>query len=141
MIDIQNFIIFIVVICLFIWLVPTVLNGVYTHKSLPDKKIEKFHFDPLFVGQDGVDCYKLYTDQCLNCANCGLCLKDNKLKCVPGDSKGPFWKDDCMGWIHTNEYDKYIFGEKVIRATPPWSMYYPSYETRYPSPKIASTLL
>ena len=113
------------------------MNGVYTHT----KSIEKFHWDPLFVGKDAIDCYKLYPNQCLNYASCGLSLKNNKLKCIPGDSNGPFFKDDSMGWIHTNVYDGYIFGDKVIRAVPPWSMYYPSYETRYPSPKVASTLL
>ena len=73
-------------------------------------------------------------------SNCGLCMKDGKIECIPGDVQGPFFKEDCQGWMHTNYYDRYIFGERVTTITPPWNRFYPDYETKYPSPKSRATL-
>ena len=73
-------------------------------------------------------------------SNCGLCLKDGKQECIPGDVQGPLFKEDCEGWQHTNYYDRHIFGEKVVTLSPPWSKFYPDYEARYPSPTSRATL-
>ena len=103
---------------------------------------EHFYWNPLFKGQRSLDCYKLNKKDCMKYANCGLCLKDKKLTCIPGDYNGPFFKEDCLGWIHTNTYDRHMFdGERIRRRVPPWSMFYPTYEARYPSPRAWSTLL
>nr|QBK88562.1 MAG: uncharacterized protein LCMiAC01_02390 [Mimivirus LCMiAC01] len=104
-------------------------------------KYENFYWSPLHTGPESTDCYKLNKKNCVKYSNCGLCLKNGRLNCLPGDEQGPFFKEDCMGWFHNNHYDRYHIGEKVLRATPPWNMHYPSYETRYPSPVIRSTLL
>nr|QBK89405.1 MAG: hypothetical protein LCMiAC02_05000 [Mimivirus LCMiAC02] len=107
--------------------------------------IENFHWDHLHKGPRSLDCYKLSKGDCMKYANCGLCLKDRKklkLTCIPGDYNGPFFKEDCLGWIHMNTYDRHMFdGERIRRRVPPWSMFYPTYEARYPSPRAWSTLL
>ena len=104
-------------------------------------KTENF-WSPLHKGPRSLDCYKLSKGDCMKHANCGLCLKDRKLTCIPGDYNGPFFKEDCLGWIHTNTHDRHMFdGERIRRRVPPWSMFYPTYGARYPSPRAWSTLL
>ena len=121
-------VVIIIIICLFI---------MFTQKK------EHFQWDPLNVGQSSLDCYRLKKPKdCLKYANCGLCLKDGEVNCIPGDDFGPFFKQDCMGWLNTNIYDSHIFNdERVLRGYPPWNMFYPTYEARYPSPTVRSTLL
>ncbi len=89
-----------------------------------------------------MDCYRLNGKNCLKYANCGLCLKDGEVNCIPGDDQGPFFKEDCMGWLNTNIFDNHIFNdERVLRGYPPWNMFYPTDEARYPSPTVRSSLL
>jgi hypothetical protein len=40
--------------------------------------------------------------QCNNCINCGYCFPNNRSRpeCVPGDSRGPYFRKDCVGWEH-----------------------------------------
>lgn len=97
-------------------------------------------WDPDWVGKRSLDCYKQNKRNCMKYSNCGLCLKDGKMTCIPGDVQGPLFKEDCEGWIHTNYYDRHIFGEKVVTISPPWSKFYPDYEARWPSPKSRATL-
>lgn len=99
-----------------------------------------FNWDPLWVGNRSLDCYKLDKRDCMKYSNCGLCVKDGKMECIPGDTQGPLFKEDCHGWMHTNYYDRYAFGERVTTISPPWSMFYPDYEARYPSPQSRATL-
>jgi hypothetical protein len=108
------------------------------------KKYEREHFesgwDPLWVGQRSLDCYKENKRDCMQYSNCGLCLKDGQMNCVPGDVQGPFFEDQCQHWIHTDYYDRHIFGEKVTSISPPFSQFYPDYETYYPWPGSVQTL-
>ena len=97
-------------------------------------------WDPLSVGKRAVDCYTLDNAKCLEYNNCGLCLDNKNTKCVPGDENGPYFKQNCRGWMHTDNYDRYIFGERVTTITPPWSYMYADYEAIYPHPKVANTL-
>ena len=109
--------------------------------SVLNKK-EHFYWNPLNVGKTHSDCYRLKGNGCLKYSNCGLCLKDGEVSCIPGDDFGPFFKEDCMGWVNTNIYDSHIFNdERVLRGYPPWNMFYPTYEARYPSPIARSSLL
>ena len=101
---------------------------------------EGFLWDPLWVGKKSNDCYSLNNRDCMKYSNCGLCDQFGRLECVPGDEQGPLFKDNCSQWIHTNYYDRHIFGEKVVTATPSWSQFYPEYELRYPSPTSRATL-
>ncbi len=98
-------------------------------------------WDPLAVGQTSNDCYNLSKRDCMKYSNCGLCMKDGKMECIPGDEHGALFKEDCEKWIYTNYYDRHIFGEKVVTVSDPWNAFYPEYEARYPSPTSRATLL
>lgn len=40
---------------------------------------------------------------CNNCTNCGYCITPNgRGECVPGDSNGPYFREDCIGYEHTS---------------------------------------
>jgi hypothetical protein len=39
-------------------------------------------------------------NQCLSCANCGLCINSNgQTRCVQGDVNGPLFEKDCIKYI------------------------------------------
>ena len=57
--------------------------------------------------------------KCNNCVNCGYCISVHGLgECVPGDQRGPYFREDCAVWeyqiptlyypsYYTNPYLKY----------------------------------
>jgi len=92
------------------------------------------------MGIKAKDCYALSNKDCMNYSNCGICYKDGKGMCIPGDVQGPLFKEDCEQWQYTNFYDRHIFGERVTTITPPWNKFYSEYEARYPSPISRATL-
>ena len=52
-----------------------------------------------FMGGACVGCSCRWGDECASCSNCGTCLKpDGQLRCVQGDSRGPFMDADCSAW-------------------------------------------
>lgn len=81
------------------------------------------------------NCYNMNLQQCLDCANCGICVTDGVKKCVPGDYQGPYFKTGCDKWIYTDYYDGYIFDEKKTVVVDPFDKIYPDYEVgKYPAP-------
>lgn len=108
--------------------------------NLPDTSENAYWDQYNWVGKRALDCYDLNKRDCMKYSNCGLCLKDGKQNCIPGDAQGPFFKQDCQGWQYTDYRDRYIFGEKVTYLTPPWSKFYPDYEARWVSPQSRATL-
>lgn len=67
------------------------------------------------------DCYSLGPRDCLKCGQCGIYEKNNIYKCVPGDVYGPLFFDDADNWIYGNSYDRYIYGEDIVRKYKPWN--------------------
>jgi hypothetical protein len=131
----------IIIILLITIIVIIVLLCVTTRKN----KREGFGWDLLDVGDNAVDCHAETTPAgCLRYSDCGLMLKDNKMKCVPGDVHGPYFVDDANGWIYKNFYDEYIFGNETINRNAvyyPWNKFYSrDYEAVYPSPTSRATL-
>ena len=44
-------------------------------------------------------CGELNRRQCNNCTNCGYCITPNgNGECVPGDSNGPYFREDCVAY-------------------------------------------
>jgi hypothetical protein len=42
---------------------------------------------------------------CSNCTNCGYCITASGFgECVPGDSSGPYFRDDCFLWQYGDPY-------------------------------------
>ena len=135
---------------IFIALILLIIYMVYNKSQVQPSVKEKFYnvpntdkhsyWNPGFIGKRALDCYELNKSDCMKYSNCGICLKDGEQKCIPGDVQGPFFKEDCERWQHTNYQDRYIFGEKVVTVTPSWNKFYPEYEARYPSPISRATL-
>jgi len=46
------------------------------------------------------DCNHKSYNKCINCTNCGVCIKDDKMYCEPGDANGPYKRIDCNKWLH-----------------------------------------
>lgn len=140
----------IIIITVLLIVVAVVITVLYMNRSTITK-LEKFdpnEGDPdnlcyqelRFMGKRTSDCYKLDKRDCMKYDNCGLCLEDGKMQCVPGDVDGPFYKETCDHWMHTDSFDRHIFGERVTTISPPWSKFYPDYETKWPSPVAVSAL-
>lgn len=81
--------------------------------SLPTKCILKNreNFAP------GYGYYKLYCPscgwnsryECSGCSNCGYCITANGSgECTPGDSSGPYFRQDCVQWEYDSPYFYYI---------------------------------
>lgn len=150
----------IIIAALIVILLPIIIYLIYIcsttpYKTPPKPPIEAYSndlFDNIKSGKENdfwvqtdagmkaKDCYGLPRNECLRYSNCGICMKNGRSECMPGDEQGPFFKEDCQGWAYSNVYDRYIFGERVTTVTPPWSMFYPDYEQRTISPVVASTL-
>ena len=124
--------------CLILVLVIAIVCSFF---MLREKTTELFEqWDPLWVGKMSLNCYNETPDTCMNYSNCGFCINGGKKKCVPGDTQGPFFAGNCGRWMHTNYYDRHIFGEKVTTITPSWDEIYPDYELWSPSPISRATL-
>jgi len=103
-------------------------------------KIENFQWDPIWFGKTSSDCYDETARDCMKYSNCGLCYKNGIKTCIPGDSYGPFFKDNCSNWEYMNYYDEHIFNDKINSITLPWNTRYPIYEIYYPSREFISAL-
>lgn len=56
---------------------------------------------------------------CSKCVNCGFCITTTGFgECVPGDSKGPYFREDCAIWEYVSPYY--------------WFSYYPIFPIYYP---------
>jgi hypothetical protein len=97
-------------------------------------------WDLNWVGPAHKDCYKLKDRDCMKYSNCGLCVLNGQMQCVPGDKHGPTFKEGCEQWIHTDYHDRHIFDEKVTTVSPSFDYKYPDYEAWWPSPKSRATL-
>lgn len=81
------------------------------------------------------DCYTESPETCLNYSNCGLCQKNGKQKCLPGDVNGPYYHLGCNEWEYLDNYDERIYDKKNLVNTVPFDHYYPNdYEMWYPPP-------
>lgn len=48
---------------------------------------------------------------CSDCNNCGYCIDyDGNGKCEPGDSRGPYFREDCVVW----EYKPFVNNPDII---------------------------
>ena len=65
------------------------------------------HFTPTYLGcsypQYCSSCADLSRNKCNNCVNCGYCISPRgKGECVPGDEKGPLFREDCIYYEYNN---------------------------------------
>lgn len=53
--------------------------------------------------------------QCSDCASCGWCLTpDGYGECVPGNQKGPFFRQDCLDWQY--EPRRFVSRQRPVSA-------------------------
>ena len=46
--------------------------------------------------------------ECANCVDCGYCIsKYGYGECLPGDSRGPYFRDDCAHWEYNSPFSYY----------------------------------
>lgn len=61
----------------------------------------------------------LSLSKCKECDNCGLCTdKDNNIKCVPGNDKGPSGDVECNEWTYEHKKESAPFYTYYV--TYPW---------------------
>lgn len=123
------------------------LEGYDPRNSKPDLS-QGMQWDPLWQGKSGStdlqgkmtdDCYSKSNRDCLNYSNCGLCVKNGKAQCKPGDIYGAFFEEDCDQWGYMDYYDRHIFGDREFSWSHNWSRKYPEYEYWAPQrPAIAA---
>lgn len=77
---------------LVVFLVILLIYSIYTQKCV--EGFEGFTDTP-YCG----DCGKRGRYSCSGCVDCGYCISESGAgECIPGDSKGPFFRDDCVSW-------------------------------------------
>jgi hypothetical protein len=113
--------------------------GIYCTKEFSNLNEQFYDLTPL--GPRCGNCYYKSPDDCMACANCGVCGIGSLAKCVPGDINGPFYTDECNTWLYTDHKEGKINKEKTTISSRPWNWFYPHMNlTRYPSPVFRSIL-
>ena len=55
--------------------------------------------------------------KCANCVNCGYCITPNGYgECVPGDSNGPYFRNDCVYYSFGRNYYPYSNIYPIVKA-------------------------
>jgi len=71
------------------------------------------------------NCGYFNLSDCARCVSCGWCISKNSAQCIPGDIRGPYFRDDCLQWKY--HYRNYIFPF----IYPYYHYTYPVYRRRY----------
>jgi hypothetical protein len=56
--------------------------------------------------------------QCLNCAECGFCIKGSSGECVKGDQHGPYDGRLCDMWYHSDPFSRDLWQRKKYSFKP-----------------------
>ena len=71
-------------------------------------------YSPLIPNRYCPECGKLSNFQCSRCSNCGFCVTDSGFsECVPGDSSGPYFRQDCAIWNYGQPQINTIFVQPI----------------------------
>jgi|688.fasta_scaffold295451_3 hypothetical protein len=114
------------IVILFLILIITLISLSMPTKCLTDKR-ENFYTYNSYFKQYCPTCGWRDRYSCGKCTNCGYCINSQGVgECVPGDSSGPYFREDCMYWEYNSPYMYY-----------PYSHLYPIIKTRsiYPYQK------
>lgn len=71
---------------------------------------------------------------CAKCLNCGVCYDNiGRGKCMPGDSNGPFFTNDCSFWEYSDPYFNYPYSHlfPVVRVKQSYPFYSYKFNTPY----------
>ena len=79
-------------------------------------KIEGFYIDGSPYKKYCSHCGYKSKRSCAKCVNCGICVTPNGYsECLPGDSSGPYFRNDCIYWNYGRSYYPYNHIEPVIK--------------------------
>ena len=93
-----------------LWFVIIVVMLIFTPSECrtlaEDQKKEGFYTYPGYYKKYCSDCHHRSLYACGKCTNCGNCQDVNGYsECVPGDSSGPYFREDCVRWNYgSNQY-------------------------------------
>lgn len=98
-----------------------------------DKTVEGFYTDYGYYKKYCPSCGWRSRYACSKCTNCGYCITASGYgECVPGDSSGPYFRNDCMYWEYGDPYYYYpyshIYPVVSVRSK------YPAYRWRHTRP-------
>lgn len=121
-----------VVILIWILIVAVILLSTPT-KCMIDGKTEGFYNYSSYFKSPCSSCGWRTRYSCGKCTNCGFCRTASGIgSCEPGDSSGPFFRDDCMFWEYNDPYTYYPFSDlyPVIKT----KSQYPTYRHKVRKP-------
>lgn len=74
----------------------------------------------LTYGHNCTQCVGKNLGKCINCSNCGYCMKDEngKSECTPGDLYGPYNNKNCTMWYYHDPFSRELFYRKNRRIKP-----------------------
>lgn len=77
------------------------------------------------------NCGYLGKYKCGTCTNCGYCVSPSGIgECVPGDTSGPYFRQDCVGWNYGINSVPYTQPIPWYYSYSPWSWYVPKHARR-----------
>lgn len=110
---------------LFLWLIFVIILVI---KTLKDCSVEGFYTYHGYYKKYCSSCGWRSRSSCSKCTNCGYCITpDGTGECVPGDSSGPYFREDCLYWEYGDPYYYYpynhIYPVVKVKTTYPYSRY------------------
>lgn len=110
------------VVLLWVFIIAVIFMTTYNKcgkSGSSDDKVEGFYTYPGYYKKYCGSCGWRSRKSCSNCTNCGYCITPSGYgECVPGDSSGPYFREDCQYWEYGDPYDFY-----------PYSHVYPTVKT------------
>jgi len=87
--------------------------------------VENFNFYNSYYKQFCPSCGWRNRRTCSKCINCAYCISaQGEGSCVPGDSRGPFFRNDCAIYEYGNTYSYYpnsaIYPVVTVKSTNPY---------------------
>jgi hypothetical protein len=102
------------------WLLVMLAIVFYVHMTCNNDGIEGFYDFTGYYKKYCSSCGKRSRHNCSKCTNCGVCITPNgNAECVPGNSSGPYFREDCQYWEYGDPHDSY-----------PYSHIFPTIQTR-----------
>lgn len=99
--------------------------------STSDKSKEGFHATLGYHKKYCPSCGTKSRKSCSKCLNCGFCVtSDGHGECVPGDSNGPYFRDDCMYWEYGYNYADSFYPYSHIFPSAHGHLMYPYFRWR-----------
>ena len=102
--------------------------------SCNKKTTEGFDMYPYYSRRYCPSCEFRGRGSCSMCLNCGYCIKaDGTGRCLPGDSNGPYFAEDCAYWTYGQDNEFYYPYSNIYPVVKIKSMF-PHYDFKLSKP-------